>query len=424
MLTRRLTTKSATLLLSARFSKSSCIHRCVSTTPTLQFQEKDKFHEGDHYCAVPHRSYVELEGPDTAKFLQGLITNHMPKISVGGDGFYAAFLTPTGRMLYDTFIYPVNVGVNFPHPRFIIECPTASKANFIRHIKRYILRAKVKVRDCSEEYTLWNIWSDKNKRLLMDTSSLNSSSSSISGHSSGSGPLSDGDPILIKKDRRLTDIGCFDPRVPGFGYRALVKANEDIENILPSSGDFTKLDSDEYTIRRILHGVPEGVDDFWPESSLPLESNLDYMNGVDFRKGCYVGQELTIRTYHTGVVRKRIVPVQIYKKDEAVPESLSVDRNHSFPSDILPPQTDIKLDGASTEEATTKTRSIGKLCSGIHNIGLALMRLEHVKSVTSGENEEESQKNTSFMIPNNESIRLKPFIPDWWSENTTPQFNQ
>ena len=58
------------------------------------FHEKDPQHQGDHYCRVPDRGLIELEGPDTAKFLQGLITNHMPKISPGGDGFYAAFLTP------------------------------------------------------------------------------------------------------------------------------------------------------------------------------------------------------------------------------------------------------------------------------------------------------------------------------------------
>lgn len=68
--------------------------RSFVSTPSNQFQEKDNLHKGDHYCQVPDRSLLELEGPDTSKFLQGLITNHMPKISPGGDGLYAAFLTP------------------------------------------------------------------------------------------------------------------------------------------------------------------------------------------------------------------------------------------------------------------------------------------------------------------------------------------
>lgn len=68
--------------------------RSFVSSPTSHFQEKDELHKGDHYTPVPGRSLLELEGPETAKFLQGLMTNHMPKISPGGDGFYAAFLTP------------------------------------------------------------------------------------------------------------------------------------------------------------------------------------------------------------------------------------------------------------------------------------------------------------------------------------------
>ncbi|RCI04707.1 ccr4 associated factor [Rhizopus stolonifer] len=337
------------------FSRASS---SVLLRPTLtrsfvntSFQEKDVRHQGDHYCQIPERGLIELEGPDTAKFLQGLITNHMPKISPGGDGFYTAFLTPPGRMLYDTFIYPVNSGVNFPHPKFMIDCPASNTSTFMRHLKRYILRSKVKARDCSEEYQLWHVW----------------------GHHETL------DPALVKKERRLSDIGCTDPRMPGFGYRAVLKKEQAIEHILPTSGHFEPLDASEYTIRRMLYGIPEGVDDLWPEISLPLESNLDYMNGVDFRKGCYVGQELTIRTYHTGVVRKRIVPMF------SAPSVQSVDRHQTFPSGLVP-QTDIKL----VEGAT-------------------LMRLEHVKRCAEGEP-------VAFTVPGNESIRIRPFLPDWWEE--------
>ncbi|CAO3634068.1 unnamed protein product [Mucor hiemalis] len=282
---------SSGLALKQPLLRPTSFARSFVSTPTFKFQEKDDLHKGNHYCKIPNRSLIELEGPDSFKFLQGLITNHMPRISLGGDGFYAAFLTPPGRILYDTFIYPVNVGVNFPHLKFIIDCPSSTRDTFIRHIKRYLLRSKVKVRDCSEEFQLYNVWGTAlNEETL--------------------------DPALVKKEKRFSDIGCSDPRIPQFGYRAVLPVQEDVQHILPKSGQFEELDASEYTIRRLLHGLPEGTDDLWPEVSLPLESNFDYMNGVDFRKGCYVGQELTIRTYHTGVVRKRIVPVQIYKEDE------------------------------------------------------------------------------------------------------------
>ncbi|ORZ00538.1 hypothetical protein BCR43DRAFT_511533 [Syncephalastrum racemosum] len=319
-----------------------------------------------------------MDGVDVPKFLQGLITNHMPLIAAGGDGFYTAFLTPQGRMLYDAFVYPVNVGVNFPHPKFIIECPASATQSLLKHLKRYILRSKVKIRDVTEEYTPWSVWGD----------ALNHE------HASTMDKVPAG--LLVKKDTRLSDIGCHDPRVPGFGYRAVLPNTQDIQSILP--GSFEELSSDEYTIRRILNGIPEGTQDMWPEQSLPLEANLDYMNGVDFRKGCYVGQELTIRTYHTGVVRKRIVPVQYYQKDESIPTEMRVDRSSTYPS-ALEPQMDVKAEGAK--------RSAGKLASGVHNIGLALLRLDPVEKAVEHE--------IRMEVPNAGSdLCLQPFLPSWW----------
>lgn len=107
-------------------------------------------------------------------------------------------------MLYDAFVYPVNAGVNFPHPKFIVECPASATQTLLKHLKRYVLRSKVKIRDVTEEYTPWSIWGD----------ALNHE------HASTMDKVPAG--LLIKKDTRLSDIGCHDPRVPGFGYRAVL----------------------------------------------------------------------------------------------------------------------------------------------------------------------------------------------------------
>ncbi|KAI9269234.1 hypothetical protein BDA99DRAFT_346160 [Phascolomyces articulosus] len=304
----------------------------------------------------------------------------MPLIATGGDGFYTGFLTPQGRMLYDAFIYPVNVGVNFPHPKFMIELPATATQPMFKHLRRYILRSKVKLRDVSDEFSAFSVWGNIHQHNEEEENKVPTGG-------------------LVKKSKRVSDIGCIDPRVPGFGYRAIVPRNEDMGHKLSSLGDFKELSSEEYTIRRILNGIPEGIADMWPEQSLPLESNFDYMNGVDFRKGCYVGQELTIRTYHTGVVRKRILPVQLYDKEESVPTTLKVDREKRYPSDIQP-QMDIKLSGSSSK------RGVGKTCSGIHNIGLALMRLEQVEKCT-------KNNDITFEIPDT-NVRVRPFLPEWW----------
>lgn len=93
----------------------------------------------------------------------------------------------------------------------------------------------------------------------------------------------------------------------------------------------------------------------------------------------------------------------------SVPEIQKVDRNVTYPADILKPQTDVKLvDGKSK-------RGVGKLGSGIHNIGLALMRLEHVQNFIKGEP-------LGFTVSEQENLRIRPFLPDWWLEDE--KFNQ
>lgn len=76
------------------FIQTGMISRSLTTTTTTRLKELDKLHEGHRFAKVPERQLLEMEGPDSSKFLQGLITNHMPLISAGGDGFYTAFLTP------------------------------------------------------------------------------------------------------------------------------------------------------------------------------------------------------------------------------------------------------------------------------------------------------------------------------------------
>lgn len=145
-----------------------------------------------------------------------------------------------------------------------------------------------------------------------------------------------------------------------------------------------------------------GLDDlsisfFFPPSSSPNASLVDY------RKGCYVGQELVSRTYHTGVIRKRMVPVQLIplssdhgSYDPTKPPILDPSIQLVFP----PPQTDIR----KMTSRPGKTRSAGRWAGGIHNIGLALLRLEDIR---------ERQPLTLTMVDGQDML-LSPYIPSWW----------
>lgn len=190
-------------------------------------------------------------------------------------------------------------------------------------------------------------------------------------------------------------------------------------SIAPVPSNFVELPSEHYTLRRVMTGIPEGSQDIFLGNSLPLESNFDYMQGVDFRKGCYLGQELTIRTYHRGVTRKRILPVQFYDlESETVQNELVYNPMASL--SLPPSQTEI------IDQGTNK--SVGKVGSGIKNLGLALVRLEKVESGLDDADKETTEKGSKtspspLMVRWNENgkeqvLGVKPFIPHWWPQSS------
>ena len=120
-----------------------------------------------------------------------------------------------------------------------------------------------------------------------------------------------------------------DPRVPALGYRLILPASQDPLQVLPESVESCQ--SSLFTQLRYKLGVAEGSLETLLGKSLPLEYNLDYMNGVSFHKGCYIGQELTARTHHTGVIRKRILPLTLSEPvSEGIDNSFSVHSSFSM----------------------------------------------------------------------------------------------
>lgn len=166
-----------------------------------------------------------------------------------------------------------------------------------------------------------------------------------------------------------------------------------------------------YTVRRYLKGVAEGQDELIREASLPQESNLDFMGGIDYRKGCYVGQELTIRTHHTGVVRKRILPVMLYGTDEAMPTTLEYIPDKDLGVEAIPRETSIG-------RWEKRGRSAGKWLTGLGNIGLGLCRLEimtdvQVQGEASGYKSGDEFKLEWESGQGSDMVKIKAFVPPW-----------
>ena len=175
--------------------------------------------------------------------------------------------------------------------------------------------------------------------------------------------------------------------------------------------DVEETNEEVYRVRRYLKGVPEGQDELIREAALPQESNVDFMGGIDYRKGCYVGQELTIRTHHTGVVRKRILPIMLYGKEDKMPETLEYDERKDAGIEGIPRETSI---GRSEKRG----RSAGKFLTGVGNVGLGLCRLEIMTDVLVQGEAGGYKEGDEFKIEwegngVGEMVKVKAFVPSW-----------
>jgi folate-binding protein YgfZ len=146
----------------------------------------------------------------------------------------------------------------------------------------------------------------------------------------------------------------------------------------------------------------------------PLKTLLMRWPEVDFRKGCYVGQELTVRTYHTGVIRKRILPVLIHSPSSPTVHGLGDSQSRLR----FTPGLDIRasLTHAPGEGRVARPRGTGKLLSTINDVGLALLRLEHVEGLEKGGLKFELLSGEVGGSGNGDgtSWLVTPWWPDWW----------
>jgi folate-binding protein YgfZ len=154
-----------------------------------------------------------------------------------------------------------------------------------------------------------------------------------------------------------------------------------------------------------LRGVAEGQKEIPREETLPMNANIDLMKGIDFKKGCYIGQELTIRTHHTGVVRRRILPVSLYDPATGPPEKLEYDSSVLLPT----PDRDTEI-----RKDDKRKRATGKLIGSVGNIGLGMCRLEQMTDlVVSGEPSPYTPEDKFTVQAMEQTLGVKAFVPDW-----------
>ena len=211
-----------------------------------------------HASLLPSRAVLRIGGADARKFLQGLVTNDIDKAQ-GGAAVHTGLLSPQGKILFDFFAVPDGDG-------FLIDVAEDKAAELMKRLGFYRLRAAVEI----------------------------AAAPSLAVAAAWGGP-----PRLPEGA-----IAYADPRLPELGFRLLVpKATNAADLGCEPSGEV------DYHALRIRLGVPEGGRDYAFGDAFPHEALFDQLNGVDFAKGCYVGQEVVSRMEHRGTARKRIVPV-------------------------------------------------------------------------------------------------------------------
>lgn len=339
------------------------------------------------YAPLSSRTLISVTGSDAPKFLHGLVTSSVTAPTPSTPGFYTAFLTAPGKVLYDAFVYPFTSISDRSEAGFIVEVDAGQRANLLKHLKRHKLRSKVTVRTLEDgemkPYALWR------------------PDSRWTPHGLGGGET----PPSLTGMLQLVD-----GRASGLGRRVLVADGAETTSLFT---DLEKSTLEQYAVRRYVRGVPEGAAEIAPDATLPFNANLDAMAAIDFRKGCYLGQELTIRTHHTGVVRRRILPVMIYDAAANPPDKLT----YSSVSKVAAPQpeTEFAVEG--------KRGKPGKWIAGVGNIGLAMCRLEMMTDITVTNEASAFDDNDRFTVEGTDGKRLgvRAFVPDWLRGKIRPQ---
>lgn len=289
------------------------------------------------YAELPGRGVLEVAGEDRVAFLQGLVTNDVSKVTAER-AIFAALLTAQGRYLFDFFIFGLGEAL-------YLETEAARLSDLLRRLSTYKLRSKVTLADVTSRYAI--------------AAGFGAAAGDALGLASAGAikPIAGG---VAYVDPRLTELGIRFALPREAGFAAIDQAG------------FTRVGEAAYDRHRLVLGVPDGSRDLTVDKALLLESGFDELNGIDWQKGCYMGQELTARTKYRALIKKRLLPVDIE-------------------GPLPAPGTLIMI---GDDEA-------GEIHSGLDGRALALLRLDAFEAAAKG---------TPLLAG---TVRVKPEKPAW-----------
>ena len=272
------------------------------------------------YVPLDDRGIGSVAGPEAGAFLQGLISNDIDLVTEARS-IYAALLTPQGKFLHDFFVLRQGDG-------YLLDCEGPRVGDLGGRLVAYRLRADIQLADATEDFQVVALFGGEGAD---DAFGL---------------PSGEGSAVPCEGGTLMRD-----PRHAALGLRAVLPRDVDLA-FLEEAG-FAKGHVADYERHRIAHGAPDGSRDMEVGRATLMECGFEALNGVDFEKGCYVGQELTARTKHRGLVRRRLAPVAL--------------------EGPLPPAGTPIMAGE---------REVGEIRSGLDDAALAVLRLERIAAAT------------------------------------------
>jgi folate-binding protein YgfZ len=267
------------------------------------------------YVTLESRGVLRLAGEDARSFLQGLVSNDVALLGPQR-AIHAALLTPQGKYLFDFLLFEQD-------GELLLDAERERLPALQQRLALYRLRAKVTITEASRETAALAILGERAAAAL-------------------GLPPEPGAAVAVGGG-----VAAVDPRHVGLGVRALLPRGE-VEDFLKSLGTVPAPFAAWDRLRLEL-GVPDGSRDLIVDRSILLEAGFDELNGVSFTKGCFVGQELTARTKHRALIKKRLIPVRV---EGPLPD----------------PGTPV----------TRGAKEAGEMRSGCDGLGLALLRLEQL----------------------------------------------
>jgi hypothetical protein len=276
------------------------------------------------FVFLDDRAVLAVSGPDRRPFLQGLVSNDVDKVGPTA-ARYAALLTAQGKYLHDFMMVEAGESI-------WLDPEIARLGDLKRRLSIYRLRSKASLDERPDLCVAAVFGADAPAAL------------GLSGEPGAARVFASG-------------VAFVDPRLAALGARAILPG-EEAKALLADAG-IAETGFDSYDRLRLSLGIPDGSRDLVLEKSILLESGFDELNGVDWQKGCYIGQELTARTKYRGLIKKRLMPVRI--------------EGPTAPSGAV-----VTADG----------REIGEMRSSRDGLGLALLRIEPVregKTLAAGE---------------------------------------